>query len=112
MRSGGRPHNCSVNWWGGCMGLNLILIGVALLGTACSSPFEGVSLENSSLSEERGPSPTPPDPTPFLPEMVQIKYGANNSYYMREFAAGSTVFCANSTFGGDPIFGTAKGCYA
>jgi hypothetical protein len=37
-----------------------------------------------------------------------VRYGANSSYFYR--TATSSIACNNATFGGDPIFGTAKHC--
>jgi len=41
---------------------------------------------------------------------ANVAYGASLKYYYRNDVSGG-IDCNNSTFGGDPVYGTAKSCY-
>ncbi|MGC1375650.1 MAG: hypothetical protein WA821_05480 [Anaerolineales bacterium] len=40
-----------------------------------------------------------------------VAYGASGKYFYKTAASGTTLTCNTTTFGGDPIVGTAKSCY-
>ncbi|MFO7658305.1 MAG: Ig-like domain-containing protein [Bacteroidales bacterium] len=42
---------------------------------------------------------------------VDIAYGASDKYFYLYNQSGGSCACTNATFGGDPIYGTAKKCY-